>query len=168
MVSHSVLFLWWGKEEGERDGRGEREREKFSVLLQTMDKERVTSVERRAEKGTAEDEMVGWHHRFNGHGFEQALADGEGLGGLACCSLWGCKELDATTEQQQQTSVDGFLPPEMNKETVEEILGVFVKGTRSLGGLINLGLKTFETANFQNHEYLEFLKINRSTLSQLP
>ena len=110
--------------------------------------------------------MVGWHHQFNGHGFEQALADGEGQGGLACCSLWGCTESDST--EQQQTSVDDFLPPEMNKETVEEILGVFVKDMHCLGGLINLGLKTFETAKFQNHEYLEFLKIDRSTLSQLP
>jgi len=43
-----------------------------------------------------EDEMVGWHHRLNGHEFEQALGDGEGQGGLACCSPWGCKELDMT------------------------------------------------------------------------
>ena len=45
-----------------------------------------------------EDEMVGWHHQFNGHEFKQALGDGEGQGSLACCSPWGCKELD-TTEQ---------------------------------------------------------------------
>ena len=43
-----------------------------------------------------EDEMVGWHHRLNGHEFEQALGSGEGQGGLACCSPWGCKELDMT------------------------------------------------------------------------
>ena len=42
--------------------------------------------------------MVGWHHQLNGHEFEQALGDGEGQGSLACCSLWGHKELD-TTEQ---------------------------------------------------------------------
>ena len=36
-----------------------------------------------------EDEMVGWHHRLNGHEFEQTLGDGEGQGGLACCSPWG-------------------------------------------------------------------------------
>ena len=35
----------------------------------------------------AEDEMVGWHHRFNGHGLGQTLEDGEGQGGLACYSL---------------------------------------------------------------------------------
>ena len=45
-----------------------------------------------------EDEMVGWHHQFSGHGFEQAPGVGDGQGGLACCSPWGCKESD-TTEQ---------------------------------------------------------------------
>ena len=43
-----------------------------------------------------EDEMFGWHHQLNGHEFEQSLGDGEGQGSLACCSLWGCKELDTT------------------------------------------------------------------------
>ena len=38
------------------------------------------------EQGGTEDEMVGWHHRLNGHGFEQAPGDGEGQGSLACCS----------------------------------------------------------------------------------
>ena len=41
-----------------------------------------------------EDEMVGWHHQLNGHEFEQVPGDGEGQGSLACCSPWGCKELD--------------------------------------------------------------------------
>jgi len=45
-----------------------------------------------------EDEMVRWHHQFDGHEFEQALGVGNGQGSLACCSPWGCKELD-TTEQ---------------------------------------------------------------------
>ena len=40
--------------------------------------------------------MVGWHHRVNGHEFEQALGDGEGQGSLVCCSSWGCKESDMT------------------------------------------------------------------------
>ena len=55
---------------------------------------------RQEEKGTTEDEMAGWHHWLNGHEFEQTLGDGEGQGGLACSSPWGCKESD-TTEQQQ-------------------------------------------------------------------
>ena len=41
---------------------------------------------------TAEDEMVGWYHQFNGHEFEQAPGFGDGQGGLACCIAWGCKE----------------------------------------------------------------------------
>ena len=45
-----------------------------------------------------EDEIVGWHHWLNGHEFEQAPGVGDGQGSLACCSPWGCKELD-TTEQ---------------------------------------------------------------------
>ena len=48
------------------------------------------------DKGTTEDVMVGWHHRLDGHEFEQALGVGDGQGGLACCSPWGHKELDMT------------------------------------------------------------------------
>ena len=48
------------------------------------------------ERRATEDEMVGWHHRFNGHGLEQILGDGEGQGGLACYSPWGYKESDMT------------------------------------------------------------------------
>ena len=47
---------------------------------------------RQQEKGTTEDEMVGWHHWLDGHEFEQALGDGDGQGSLACCSPWGHKE----------------------------------------------------------------------------
>ena len=43
-----------------------------------------------------EDEMVGWHHRLNGHEFEQTLGDGDGLGSLACRSPWCHKVLDTT------------------------------------------------------------------------
>ena len=43
-----------------------------------------------------EDEMFGWHHRLNGHEFEQTLEDSEEQGSLACCSPWGHKELDMT------------------------------------------------------------------------
>ena len=51
---------------------------------------------RQEEKGTIEDEMVGWHHWLNGHEFEQAPEVGDGQRSLACCSPWGCKELDTT------------------------------------------------------------------------
>ena len=47
---------------------------------------------RQEEKGTTEDEMMGWHHRLNEHEFEQALGVGDGQGSLACCTPWGGKE----------------------------------------------------------------------------
>ena len=57
---------------------------------------------RQEEKGTAEDEMVGWHQRFNGHEFAQALGDTEGEGSLACHSPWGCKDSDMWTSPGEQ------------------------------------------------------------------
>ena len=57
---------------------------------------------RQEEKGTTEDEMVGWHHWLDGHEFEQALGAGDGQGSLACCSPWGYKE-SGVTEQLNWT-----------------------------------------------------------------
>ena len=49
-----------------------------------------------------EDEMVGWHHRLDGHEFEQSPGDSEGQGSLACCSSCGRRvKHDLATEQQQ-------------------------------------------------------------------
>ena len=56
------------------------------------------------EKGTTEDEMAGWHHRFDGHEFEGTPGVGDGQGGLACCNSWGRKESD-TTEQLNWTEL---------------------------------------------------------------
>ena len=53
---------------------------------------------RQEEKGTTEDEMVGWHHGLSGHEFEQALGIGDGQGSLVCCSPWGHKESDMTEQ----------------------------------------------------------------------
>ena len=58
----------------------------------------------RQEKGTIENEMVGWHHWLNGYEFEQAPGVGHGQGSLACCSPWGHKESD-TTEQLNWTEL---------------------------------------------------------------
>ena len=46
------------------------------------------------EKGPTEDEMVGWHHRLDGHEFGWTLGVGDGQGSLACCDWWGCKNSD--------------------------------------------------------------------------
>ena len=48
------------------------------------------------KKGTIEDEMAGWHHRHNGHGFRWTPAVGDGQGGLACCGSRGRKESETT------------------------------------------------------------------------
>ena len=56
------------------------------------------------EKGTTEDEMVGWRHQLNEHGFGWALGVVDRQGGLACCSSWGCKE-SYTTEQLNWTEL---------------------------------------------------------------
>ena len=53
-------------------------------------------IEGQEEKGTTEDEMVGWHHLLDGHDFKQALGVHDGQGSLACCSPWGRKESDTT------------------------------------------------------------------------
>ena len=58
------------------------------------------------EKGTAEDEIVGWHHWLNGHGFGWTLGVADGQGGLACCGSRGHKESDMT-ERLNWTEVIG-------------------------------------------------------------
>ena len=51
--------------------------------------------------------MVGWHHRLNGHEFEQTLLDSERQGSLVCCSSWGCEESDMTEELNNNNKVIG-------------------------------------------------------------
>ena len=62
---------------------------------------------RQEEKGTTEDEIVGWQHQLYGHEFEQALGVGDGQGRLVCCSSWGRKESD-TTEWLNWTELNGL------------------------------------------------------------
>ena len=62
-------------------------------------------IEGRRRRGrSTEDEMVGWHHWLNGHGFGWTPGVGDGQGGLACCGSWGRKELD-TTERLNWTEL---------------------------------------------------------------
>ena len=60
------------------------------------DPKMLGKIEGGRRRETTEDEMVRWHHQLDGHEFEQALGVGDGQGSLACCSLWGHKELDMT------------------------------------------------------------------------
>ena len=72
----------------------------FGDLMQRADSLEKTlmlgKIENRTKRGTTEDEMVGWHHRLDGHESEQAPGVGDDQGSLGCCSPWGCKELDTT------------------------------------------------------------------------
>ena len=52
-----------------------------------------------------EDEMVGWHHRLDGHELEQTLGDSGGQRSLACCSPWGRKESDTTYKLNKNIKV---------------------------------------------------------------
>ena len=60
------------------------------------------------EKGTTVDEMAGWHHRLDGHGFEWTPGVGDGQGGLACCDSWGHKELDMTEQLNWMKAVSKY------------------------------------------------------------
>ena len=75
---------------------------KLGHLMQRTDSLEKTlmlgKIEGRRKRGITEDEMVGWHHRLNGHECEQALGVGEGQVCLACCSPWGHKESDMTEQ----------------------------------------------------------------------
>ena len=70
----------------------------FGHLMRRVDSLEKTDAGRdwgQEEKGTTEDEMVGWHHRLDGHGFGGfgwPPGVGDGQGGLVCCGLWGHKE----------------------------------------------------------------------------
>ena len=66
---------------------------------------------RREEKGTTDDEMVGRHHRLDGHEFEQDLGVGNRQGSLACCSPWGHKVLDTIEWLNWLNDLFDFVPP---------------------------------------------------------
>ena len=87
--------------------------------------------------------MVGWHHQLDGHEFEQALGDGEGLGSLACCSLWGCKESDMT-EQLNKRQRKGFSCGSVVKKPPAN--------ARDLGSLPELG-RSSEEGNGSPFQY---------------
>ena len=89
--------------------------------------------QRQEEKGTTEDEMVGWHHRLNGHGFGWTLGVGDGQGGLACCSPWNRK----------QTQLSDWI--ELNwTEWTEEPGGLQSMGSQRVGAQVGrIGKSTF-------------------------
>ena len=90
---------------------------------------------RREEKGTTENEMVGWHHRLDGHEFKQAPGVGDGQGGLACCSPWGLKELD-TTERLNWTELNWPFIYTCEMTVFESFLSFGERISTSFGGML--------------------------------
>ena len=89
MATHSSTPSWripWTEEPGRLQSMGSQsdttERLQFTSLLQVF----AAKDRRQEEKGTTEDEMVGWHHRLNAHEFKPTPGVGDGQGGLVCCS----------------------------------------------------------------------------------
>ena len=132
---------------------------------------------RQEEKEMTEDEMVGWHHWFDGHEFEQALGVGDGQGSLACCSPWDCKELDTAgwlnwTEQRgfpggasvqnlpvnagdirDAGSVSGLgrLPGARNDNPLQPSCLENPHGQKSLAGYSPQGCKVSDTSEVTEH-----------------
>ena len=84
MATHSSVLAWRIPGTGKPAG------------LPSMGSHRAGHNSSDLAAAAAEDEMVGCHHRLNRHEFEQTLEDSERQRSLACCSPWGCKELDVT------------------------------------------------------------------------
>ena len=83
-------------------------------------------------KGTTEDEMVGWHHQLNGHGFGWTPGVGDGQGGLACYSSWGRKELD-TTEQLNWTEHWQYIKNLKYKSRINQTINQSLGATQTTG-----------------------------------
>ena len=80
----------------------------------------VGKDQRQEEKGTTENEMVGWHHRLNRHEFEQAVGAGDGQRRLVCCSPWGSRvRHDWATELNWTLKKKKKIPSALRKSTNE-------------------------------------------------
>ena len=66
---------------------------------------------RREEKGTTEDEMVGWRHRLDAHEFEQAPGIGDGQGILSCCSPWGSQRVGHNWVTELKQKMEFYILP---------------------------------------------------------
>ena len=100
---------------------------------------------RQEEKETREDEMVGWHHRLNGHEFEQAPGVGDGQGGLACCGPQGHKESDATERLHFHFSLSTFMHWRRKWQPIPVFLPEESQGWGSLVGCCLWGRTELDT-----------------------
>ena len=87
-------------------------------------------IEGRRRRGQQRDEIVGWHHRLDGHEFEQAPGLGDGQGSLLCCSPWSCKESDTTewlnNKHIQRSSIrhSRLMAKETSRQFTKEVVEV--------------------------------------------
>ena len=117
---------------------------------------------RQEKKGTTEDEVVGWHHRLNAHGFEHVLGVGDGQGGLVCCSPWGRKESEMT-ERPKWTELRWYLSFSVwltafsviiSSSFYEKILRGFSE-SRGVWGMPSRERKEHDTFQDRKRQYLE-------------
>ena len=101
-----------------------------------------------------QDEMVGWHHRLDGHDFEQAPGDDDGQGSLACCSPRGCKKSD-TTEQVNNSPIPNLM--------TEEIICLKYRAGNEIGSPDTLSFFCL----FGSLGILPFVSINVTVLSYI-
>ena len=119
------------------------------------------------EKGMTEDEMVGWHHRLNGHGFGWTLGVGDGQGGLVCCCSWGCKE--DTTERLNWT-IQSRVGTDPKESRSGQLVGLPVDcqtEQNTLGSYRGRGsLKTISSSSGKEYRvsHLEFLVVAKDFL----
>ena len=80
-----------------------------------------------------EVEMFGWHHRLDGHEFEQALGVGDGQGSLVCYSPWGHKELDMTEQLNNSHIIYSLdLEPRVQKTPGLELAHILTQAKEKL------------------------------------
>ena len=147
----------------------------LDVKSQLINKDPEAGKDRgQEERGTTEDEMVGWHHRLNGHEFEQILGDSEGQGILACCSPWSGKKSDTTLLLKNNNLllvIYSHLSPytfliflqnyPLNNNTFKNIYlldsssFLQVKGTQTTGKYTCILWKTFPSKLFPNCTFTE-------------
>jgi len=110
---------------------------------------------RQEDKGMTEDEMVGWHHQLDGHGFEQALGVGDGQGSLACCSPWSRKELNTTEQLNWFDTVGKYSATSKGLLPVENWMGE----VRGFNYICDALFKNSFAANMKNVNNCWFLEV---------
>ena len=101
--------------------------------------------------------MVGWHHRLNGHEFEQTLGDGEGQGSLACCSPQGRKESDMTERLNNNNKKHGGLCQKTHSQR-EQLRCMFFYNNKDVCcyTILSSGIARFQVSVLPNYLCTEF------------